>query len=155
CPSCKAPNSKNADNCIACGRGLFALVRGDVLANRYEILGDLGRGGMGVVYEARDRDLNEAVAIKVLRPWLAGSAASVQRFRSEIKLARRVRHPNVCGIHEYGQHGHLQYIVMEHVKGVDLRRVLSERGALTPNEAYEVAIQVARGLQAIHEVGIV
>lgn len=155
CPSCKALNAEDADNCITCGRGLLALIRGDLLSGRYEILGGLGKGGMGVVYKAHDRDLNEVVAIKVLRAGLAVSADAAQRFRSEIKLARRVRQENVCGIHEYGQEGHLQYIVMEYVGGVDLRRVLSERGALPAEEAYDVAIQVARGLQAIHNVGIV
>jgi serine/threonine protein kinase len=155
CRACGLPSDDDAENCIGCGKGLLALVRGDVLSGRYEILGGLGQGGMGVVYKARDRELAETVAIKVLRPSLALSPDMVKRFRSEIKLARRVRHPNVCAIHEYGQEGALRYIVMEFLEGVDLRQALRRRGALSHFEAFDIAIQVASGLQAIHNLGIV
>jgi serine/threonine protein kinase len=155
CRSCGTSNGDDAENCIRCGRGLLALVRGDVLSGRYEILDGLGRGGMGVVYKAHDRDLEETVAVKVLRPDLAFSTDIAKRFRSEIKLARRVRHPNVCAIHEYGQEGALRYIVMEFVEGIDLRQLLRKRGPLPSTEAFEVAFQVASGLQAIHALGIV
>jgi serine/threonine-protein kinase len=110
---------------------------------------------MGVVYRAYDRILEEEVALKVLRPDVAGSPDLTRRFRSEIRLARRVRHPNVCAIHEYGEQGSLRYIAMEFVQGVDLRRILLEGGPLDPLSAVEVACHVAAGLQAIHDVGIV
>jgi serine/threonine protein kinase len=153
CRSCGTDNDSGADNCIQCGRGLLALVPGDVLSGRYEIVGVLGRGGMGTVYKARDRELDDdIVAIKVLRA--AMSADMVKRFRAEIRLARRVRHVNVCAIHEYGQDEQFRYIVMEYIEGVDIRRLLRER-PLAIGEAFDIAIQVARGLQAIHEVGVV
>jgi ABC-type uncharacterized transport system substrate-binding protein len=78
-----------------------------------------------------------------------------KRFRSEIRLARRVRHQNVCGIHEYQTDKHRRFIVMELIEGVDYRQILRQRGFLPPEEAYDVAIQVAEGLHAIHRAGIV
>lgn len=155
CPSCSVDNEESSDNCIRCGKGLYALTIGTVLSGRYEILGALGRGGMGIVYKATDRELEETVAIKTLRADVAGSADVAKRFRGEIKLARKVSHPNVCRIHEYGKEGPLAYIVMEFIEGIDLKRVIRDRGPLPPEDAYEVAIQVADALQAIQSVGIV
>jgi serine/threonine protein kinase len=148
-------NPEGFATCVRCGGALRSLDVGSVLAGRYELLSVLGRGGMGVVYRAHDKELDEVVAIKVLRADTAGSADAEKRFRSEIKLARRVRHRNVCGIHEYGRDGAYQYIAMELVPGVDLRHVLHERGALPASEAFDVALQVAYGLAAIHGAGIV
>src|SRR5688572_31143327 len=110
---------------------------------------------MGMVYKARDRRLDEVVAIKVLRPDFGSDPAMATRFRSEIKLARRVRHRNVCAIHDYGEDQGLLYISMELIEGVDLKKVLRDKGALPAAEAYDVAIQVAEGLQAVHDAGIV
>ena len=156
CPSCASENDDSAENCFGCGRGLYSLKRGDIVAGRYEIIRLLGKGGMGLVYKAADRGLdNDIVAIKVLRPDVASSPSMAKRFRTEIRLARRVRHKNVCGIHEYGEHGHLHYIVMDFVEGVDLKQVLKESGALPCDLAFQTAIQIAEGLQAVHEAGIV
>jgi len=156
CPSCQAENDDAVDNCIACGKGIYTLTRGSVLSGRYEILDIIGRGGMGVVYKARDRGLEETVAIKVIRTDGTGlSTEVVRRFRSEIKLARRVTHPNVCRIHDYAQEGHLTYIAMEYVSGTDLRHWLRKHGRLAAAEALEVVLQVAYGLEAVHRHGIV
>jgi serine/threonine protein kinase len=130
--------------------------RGFVFAGRFVIQEPLGRGGMGMVYKAYDRDLDEPVALKFLRPDIAqDSARATRRFRSEIKLARRVRHPNVCSIFGDGMNRGLLYICMEFVEGVDLRHLIGRRGGLPPAEAYGTAIQIADGLQAIHDVGVV
>src|SRR5688572_18790494 len=110
---------------------------------------------MGMVYKARDRRLDEVVAIKVLRPDFGSDPAMATRFRSEIKLARKVRHRNVCAIHDYGEDRGLLYISMEFVEGVDLKQVLRKSGALPPERGYDVAIQIAEGLQAVHDAGIV
>src|SRR5688572_25568315 len=110
---------------------------------------------MGMVYKARDRRLDEVVAIKVLRPDFGSDPAMATRFRSEIKLARKVRHRNVCAIHDYGEDRGLLYISMEFVEGVDLKQVLKQSGALPPERGYDVAIQIAEGLQAVHDAGIV
>ncbi len=155
CPSCGTENEDGTESCSRCGREIFSLTEGTVLASRYEILALLGRGGMGIVYRARDRELDETVALKVLRPEAARSEEMARRFRSEIKLARKVRHRNVCGIHEYGQEGDLRFIAMELVDGVDLKAIVRQRGAFPAEDAFNTAVQVAKGLQAIHEVGVV
>ncbi len=156
CPHCQAEVPSGVEVCFECGQPLAAITKGSVVAERYEVRGVLGRGGMGVVYEAHDRLLDEAVAIKVLKRDLLAEREAGQRFRNEIKLARRVSHPNVCRIHEYGEHGGLSYISMALVHGQDLRHRLEEFPAGLPTEeAFGVAIQAARGLQAIHDAGVI
>jgi predicted Ser/Thr protein kinase len=158
CPHCGEQNQDETGACFHCGQPLQQVTsvrRGSVVASRYEILEPLGRGGMGMVYRAHDRTLDEEVALKVLRSEVARDADMARRFRQEIKLARKVRHANVCGIHEYGEDGDLRFIAMEFIRGVDLRQVLERRGALPAGEAFAVAIQIADGLDAIHEAGII
>jgi serine/threonine-protein kinase len=159
CPDCQSPNDEAAEVCFTCGKRLVAapaaITRGTLVAERYEVLSPLGRGGMGVVYKAHDRVLDETVAVKVLRADVAREPEGARRFRSEIKLARNIRHRNVCAIHEYGESGGLRFIAMELVDGVDLRRQIQQQGALPGHEAFEVAIQAADGLQAIHKAGII
>jgi serine/threonine protein kinase len=156
CPSCKALNDDSAEACFTCGRALSALTQGSVIAGRYEILSPLGKGGMGMVYKAHDRMLDETVAIKVLRAEFANTPEMARRFRHEIKLARKVTHRNVCRIHEYNEDQGIRYISMEYVEGTDIKQLSRERGGfLGTEEAYDVAIQTAEGLHAIHDVGIV
>jgi serine/threonine-protein kinase len=180
CPSCDAQNPEGSPFCGDCGAVLGAeptlptpagrpvagpaddqlvvavdLRPGTLFDGRYEVLGLLGRGGMGSVYRAHDRALDETVAIKILRPDFAQDPQMHERFKSEIKLARKVRHKNVCTIHHFGEHRGLLYISMELLDGVDLKKVVREHGALAPEKGYEVAIQVAEGLAAVHEAGIV
>jgi len=155
CPSCAAPIDAGADVCLACGRSLSTLALGSILANRYELRAVLGKGGMGLVYKAFDRLLEEEVAIKVLRTDLSANADAVRRFRGEIKLARKVSHPNVCRIHDYGEEGPLGYISMEILTGQDLQKTLKEQPKGLPEaEALSAVLQIASGLQAIHDVGI-
>ncbi len=160
CPSCLAENLAGACHCFACGAtlepSLESLRSGALFAARYEIEGPLGRGGMGMVYRAYDRELSEHVAIKVLRPDVAAESGRVeQRFRSEIRLARRVRHRNVCSVYGDGEDRGLLYICMELVEGENLKRRTREGGGLPQEDAWDVALQVLSGLEAIHEVGIV
>jgi HEAT repeat protein/predicted Ser/Thr protein kinase len=128
---------------------------GTTIANRYEIEGVLGEGGMGLVYKAKDRVLEEVVALKVLRPNFARTPEADRRFRSEIKLARKVSHRNVCRIHEYGEDGSLRYLSMEYIDGVNLKQAVRGKGGLPIEDAREITIQIAKGLQAIHDVGII
>ena len=155
CPACGAENQAGAEVCFTCREVLRAISQGTIIGSRYEIDGILGRGGMGTVYRARDLVLDEAVALKVLRPEIAATAEMAERFRSEIRLARRVSHPNVCRIHEYAEEGSLRYISMELVQGTTLKALLGKEGRLPPAQAADLAIQVAQGLSAIHRVGIV
>jgi serine/threonine protein kinase len=156
CPSCKSDNEDTAEACFTCGRALAALTQGSVIATRYEILSPLGKGGMGMVYKAHDRMLDETVAIKVLRAEFANTPDMAKRFRHEIKLARKVSHRNVCRIHEYGEDQGIRYISMEYVEGTDLKQFARDRGGwLGPEEGFDVCVQTADGLQAIHDVGII
>jgi serine/threonine-protein kinase len=158
CPQCQSDVQKSADRCFNCGyvlRQQTTLIRGSRIAGRYEILAPLGRGGMGMVYKARDHTLEETVAIKVLRSEIGAEAEMERRFRTEIRLARKVRHRNVCGIHEYGEDGGLRYIAMEYIEGVDLRKIMTQQGPLPLDQAFDTCIHVAEGLQAIHEAGII
>ena len=93
CPACNTANAPDAEECFVCGKALFALTQGSVLAQRYEILRLVGHGGMGRVYEAHDRMLEERVAIKVLRPQFAREPEMARRFLLEVRLARRITHP--------------------------------------------------------------
>ncbi len=155
CPYCQSQNDDFLDACFQCGKSLTSLTQGAVLLKRYEIVSMLGKGGMGFVYKAHDRELDETVAVKVMRPGSDRADELARRFRDEIKLARRIRHRNVCGIHEYGQDGHLQIIVMEFVDGIDLKQVLKRQGKLPPAEVFDISLQLTSGLAAIHETGIV
>jgi serine/threonine-protein kinase len=127
-----------------------------VFHSRYEILGPLGQGGMGIVYRARDRSLDEVVAIKILRPDFAQDARMAKRFKSEIRLARKVRHRNVCTIHDFGEEQGLVFISMEFIDGVDLKKAISRAGrGLPTGQAYDIVGQIAEGLEAVHEAGII
>lgn len=155
CLGCLHDNHAAAAVCFDCGKPLWMLTRGSIVGGRYEVLSVLGHGGMGVVYKAQDRILDEPVALKVLRPEVAPTQELAMRFHSEIKLARRVRHRNVCAIHEYGEDGPLRYIAMEFVEGANLRELVRERGPLPPEDACEVALQILYGLGAVHDLGII
>ncbi len=155
CPVCNAAIPERGRRCPACGAALgTTLAPGHVLAGRYEVGAVLGTGGMGTVYRARDLELDEVVALKILRAEVAHSPEAIQRFRSEIKLARRVTHRNVCRLYEYGVDGKQPYVAMELLEGADLRQ-LAREGSLTAEEAFDVVIQAANGLAAIHEVGVI
>jgi serine/threonine-protein kinase len=125
---------------------------GSLIAGRFELLDRLGAGGMGTVFKARDRRLDETVAVKVLR--LGRDAHSLERFHSEVRLARKVKHRNVCGVYEYGEDGDVVFCAMELVSGRNLRQLLSE-APLPRAWAYKIALAVAAGLQAIHEAGVI
>jgi hypothetical protein len=131
------------------------MAQGEVLAGRFEIRSIIGSGGMGLVYRARDLSLDEDVALKVLRPEFARTREAARRFQSEIKLARKVSDKHVCRIFEYGEDVGFRYICMELVDGVNLKQRVQEQGPLAPAEAYDAAIQIADGLSAIHEAGVI
>src|SRR5437016_9964581 len=128
---------------------------GMVLAQRYEILQILGEGGMGAVYKAMDRELNRPVALKVIRPELAGNKAILDRFKQELLLAREVTHKTVIRIYDLGEAEGVKFITMEYVEGKDLRTLIHEQTKLAPEEAVEIMQQVWRALEAAHSVGII
>src|SRR5262249_37071176 len=120
-----------------------------------EMVGWRGVGGMGRVYRAIDRELGETVALKLLLKELVNSEAMVDRFRQEVRLARKVTHRNVARTFDIGEHGGEKFLTMELVGGESLSRVLARRGALPEVEALAVARQICDGIAAAHGVGIV
>jgi len=123
---------------------------------RYRWLETIGRGGLSVVFKAHDRDLTADIAIKVLAPSFDYDEAELlQRFKQEISLNRRVKHPNVTRLFDYGKSGYFPYITMEFVPGRNLETVVDSEGALRPSIAVPILRQVAMGVAAAHRAGIV
>jgi HAMP domain-containing protein len=130
--------------------------RGTVFANRYEILNAVGKGGMGVVYRAQDRQLDEEVALKVLRSEaLQDDPTILDRFKQETKLARRITHRNVLRTHDFSESGGMSYISMEFIEGVTLKDLIKGKGALPLGVGLSVAKQMCMGLEAAHLQGVV
>ena len=120
----------------------------------YQILEELGRGGMGIVYKAEDTRLNRIVALKMLPPHLLVSADDRARFTREAKAAASLHHANIATVFEINEYEHTPFIVMEHVEGQTLNHHI-EKGPMKLAEALQIAIQVAGGLKAAHAKGIV
>ncbi|MEM7245395.1 MAG: protein kinase [Acidobacteriota bacterium] len=128
---------------------------GTTLTNRYYIHSRLGRGGMGEVFRAQDRELEEQVAIKVIRGDVASDPKVLERFKSEIRLARRIAHPRVLRVHELGEAAGNYYITMELFEGTTLRDLLERSRPIPPGPALNLAMQACAGLEAAHEQGVI
>ncbi len=132
-----------------------SLEPGMLLGERYEILKSLGEGGMGAVYKARDHELDRMVALKVIRPELAGHPDILRRFKQELILARQVTHKNVVRIFDLGTADGRKFITMDFIEGRDLKSILNQRGKLPAAEAVPIMEQICRGLEAAHVEGVV
>lgn len=132
-----------------------ALREGAVFAGRYRVEALLGQGGMGVVLKVRDLQLEEEVALKVVRAGLAANPAFLDLLKQEIRLARRITHRYVLRTHDFGECEGIPYVTMEYLKGVTLRSLLDGRGRLPLPLVLRIARQVAEGLEAAHGVGVV
>jgi serine/threonine protein kinase/tetratricopeptide (TPR) repeat protein len=133
----------------------FLLFPGILLGQRYEILQSLGEGGMGAVYKARDREVNRTVALKVIRPELAGNSAVIERFKQELVLSHQVTHRNVVRIYDLGEANSLKFMTMEYVEGADLRTLMQQNKTFSAEESVEIMRQVCRALEAAHGVGVI
>jgi len=174
CPQCGLPLPADAPAGL-CPRCLMALnlktetaFSGDPAAARpplppeqiaphfpqLEILECLGRGGMGVVYKARQKSLNRLVALKLLAPERVGDAAFAERFTREAQALAALNHPNIVTIHDFGQAGGYYYLLMEFVDGANLRQLLRAR-KFTPEEALAIVPPLCDALQFAHDRGIV
>ena len=131
------------------------LAPGTLIAGRYRLDRLVGLGGMGVVYRALDEELGVPVAVKVLRPDLAADPSVIERFRSELVLARQVTHRSVVRIHDIGEHEDLRFLTMDFVDGRSLREILERDGPLPLERALAILRQVAEGLEQAHAAGIV
>ncbi len=131
------------------------LNNGTFIADRYEIVGQVGTGGMSDVYKAKDHTLGRYVAIKVLKSEFSEDTNFVSKFRTEAQSAAVLEHPNIVNIYDVGSENGIHYIVMEYVEGITLKTYIGKKGQLTYKEALSIAIQVGRGIQAAHAKNIV
>ena len=131
------------------------LSAGIFLQDRYEILERIGSGGMSDVYRARCHKLNRLVAIKVLKEEFSQDASFVEKFKMEAQAAARLSHPNIVNVYDVVDEGDLHYIVMELVEGITLKSYIAKKGMLGTREAIGIALQMAQGIEAAHENGIV
>lgn len=128
---------------------------GRVMGNRYELIKQLGGGGMAIVYMGRDTLLNRLVTVKVLRPEFTSDRDFVQRFRGEAQAVARLSDPNIVSIYDVGQEDNIHYLVMEYVEGDNLKNLIRKLGVIPANRAIEIAGQISEALQHAHENNIV
>jgi serine/threonine-protein kinase len=126
-----------------------------LIAGRYEVIGLLGVGGMGAVYKVKDRELDETVALKMMKREIAGTPGILERFRREVKLARRVTHPNVARTFDLGEHEGDRFLTMEMVEGESLATRVAREGALPLAAMIEIVTSICAGLEAAHAAGVV
>jgi hypothetical protein len=127
---------------------------GTVLQSRYRIVGLIGRGGMGEVYRAQDLKLGQSVALKFLPQDMGREPARLERFLSEVRIARQISHPNVCRVYDVGDVDGRHFLSMEFVDGEDLASLLRRIGRLPADKGVEIARQVCAGLAAAHDRGV-
>ena len=174
CPRCQHDNPEDTRYCGRCGRELpgtgdtaemagtatfktptRGLERGTTFARRFEIIEEIGKGGMGTVYKAYDSKIREVVALKLLKPEIASDLEVIERFRNEIKLARQVSHRHVCRMYDIGEEWLSIYISMEYVPGEDLKSFIRRSGHLNEAKALNLAKQILEGLVEAHRLGVV
>jgi serine/threonine protein kinase/Tfp pilus assembly protein PilF len=171
CPKCHTDNPETKPFCADCGTRLISLKgsevtatlvtpreglpHGTIFADRYEIIEELGKGGMGKVYRAYDQQLEEEVAIKFLRSEIAADKKTLDRFKNEIKLARKIMHKNVCRMHDLHEEKDTKFITMEYVAGEDLKSQLRRMGQVPVGKAVFIARQIAEGLAEAHSLGVI
>ncbi len=172
CPQCQYQNPDDTRFCGNCGRPLAGtsgssiaftqtfqppreLERGTMLAGRFEIIEELGRGGMGKVYKAFDTKVKENVALKLLRPEIGMDEETIERFRNEIKMARRISQRHVCRLYDLGEDGLTFFITMEYVPGENLKSFIRRSGNLTEAKAVTLARQIAEGMAEAHAHGVI
>ncbi|MCG7853722.1 MAG: protein kinase, partial [Methanosarcinaceae archaeon] len=173
CPKCRTDNPENSRFCKECASPLTGingisisqtrtlqtpserLTRGARFADRYEIIEKLGEGGMGAVYRVDDTKVHEEVALKIINPYVAADKQIIERFRNELKFARKIRHKHVCQMFDLGEDEGTLFITMEYVAGEDLKSFLRRSGKLTLEMAVRVAKQACEGLAEAHRLGIV
>ncbi len=171
CPKCKTENTTDSEFCKKCATPLPSLAEvsatktletptrklalGSIFAERYEILEELGKGGMGEVYKVRDNTLDEEMALKVLKPEIAADKDIIERFKNELKLARKIGHRNVCRMFDLNEEEETPYITMEYVKGEDLKSFIRNKEKLKEEELIALAMQVCEGLAEAHRLGVV
>jgi len=131
------------------------LTEGMFIAERYEIIGKIGAGGMSDVYKAKDHKLNRHVAVKVLKQEFSENTNFVSKFRVEAQAAASLMHPNIVNVYDVGEDNGVYYIVMELVDGITLKKYIEKKARLSVREALSIAIQACMGIEAAHNNHII
>ncbi len=171
CPKC---HHENPDDTIYCGKCATQLpsikdievtetievpkeelTRGTTFAGRYEIIEELGKGGMGRVYRVEDKKLEQEVALKLIKPEIAKDKKTIERFSNELKFARKIRHKNICQMFDLGEERGTHFITMEFVPGQDLKGLIRQSGQLAVGTTINIAKQICSGLIEAHKLEVV
>lgn len=173
CPKCHADNPDTQRFCGECGTqigitdhmragatetlqiGREEITTGTLFADRYQVIEELGKGGMGRVYKVLDTKIGEKIALKLLRPEISSSQECVERFRNELRLARKIGHRNVCRMFDLGEDKGTYFITMEYVPGQDLKGFIRQSRQMATGTAITIAKQVCEGLSEAHRLGII
>ncbi len=166
CPQCQTENPDTHSYCTDCGTRLHSITktlklpledlpRGTLFAGRYQIIEELGDGGMGKVYRAMDTTIDEEIALKLIKPEIVPDPKAIERFGNEMKLTRKIPHRNVCRMYDLGEEDGTYYITMEYVRGEDLKSFIRRSGQLTVSKTISIARQICEGLEEAHSLGVV
>ncbi len=172
CPKCDTVNPETARFCLNCATPIPSsedipdltktieapkeeLTTGSTFAGRYQIIEELGKGGMGKVYKVLDTEVNAKIALKLIKPEIASDKKTIERFRNELKMARDIAHKNVCRMYDLGKEEGAYYITMEYVSGEDLKSFIRRSGVISVGKAISIANQVCEGLIEAHRLGVV
>ena len=171
CPKCKEENTDAARFCSNCATPLLfseepvptqtlevpkeELTTGYTFAGRYQIIEELGRGGMGKVYKVLDKEVKAKIALKLIKPEIASDKKTIERFRNELKTARDIAHKNVCHMYDLNKEEGSYYITMEYVSGEDLKSLVRRVKRFDIGTAISIAKQICDGLAEAHTLGVV
>jgi len=173
CPNCYFENPSDTRFCGQCATPLHPakemlasptetlqapikeLFTGSTFAGRYQVIEELGKGGMGKVYKVLDTKIKEKIALKLIKPEIASDRETIERFSNELKLARKIRHKNVCGMFDIGEAEGAHFITMEYVGGEDLKTMLRMSTGLTAGTVLSIGRQICHGLAEAHSLGVV
>ena len=173
CPKCHSENSETKQFCGDCGAPLPSskdirpevtgtlqtaikeLTTGSTFAGRYQVIEELGKGGMGRVYKVFDEKIKEKVALKLLKPEISADEQAIERFSNELRFARKIAHRHVCRMFDLGEDRGTHYITMEYVPGEDLKSILRMMGQMSAGKAVLVVRQICEGLAEAHRLGVV
>lgn len=171
CPKCQHENPDDTLYCGKCTTPLKSsedidvtatieapkkeLTTGSTFAGRYQIIEEIGKGGMGRVYKVHDTKIKEKIALKLIKPEIAKDKKTIERFSNELRLARKIRQKNVCQMFDLGEERGTQFITMEYVSGEDLRSSIRRFGQLPIGKSISIAKQICDGLTEAHRLGVV